>query len=149
MKTLTICSSANFYKQAADIQTELVKEGIKVLIPSNADKMKASGDYEVEHYKTWLADSKDYHRKAFLMREHFDKVAEGDAVLVLNYEKRGVDNYIGGNVLMEMSLAFYLKKPIYIINDLPEDSPYLEEIIGMEPIILKGDLSKLKKQLAD
>jgi hypothetical protein len=105
--------------------------------------MKASGDFDVSHYKTWFADTADYHKKAELMRGHFDKVADGDSILVLNYMKHGVDNYIGGNVLMEMSSAFYLHKPIYIMNDIPAKSAYLEEIIGMEPVVLHGMLDQV------
>ena len=61
------------------------------------------------------------------------------------FEKHGVQNYIGGNVLMEMSLAFWLKKPIYILNELPEESAFEEEIKGMEPVLLHGDVSVLPK----
>lgn len=143
MKTITICSSANFYRQAVDIQEKLQKEGFTVIVPQTAEKMKQSGDFDVSHYKTWYADEGDYHKKAKLMRDHFDEVAKGDAILVLNYEKHGKQNYIGPNVLMEMSLAFYLKKPIYILNDLPDDTPFEEEIKGMTPVILSGDLSKI------
>lgn len=80
------------------------------------------------------------------MRGHFDEVARGDAVLVLNYEKHGVQNYIGGNVLMEMALAFYLKKPIFIINEVPKESAFLEEIIGLGPIVLHGKPEALPKE---
>ena len=140
---ITICSSANFYKQAVDIQEALNRSGIKVIVPSTAERMKQSGDYDVSHYKTWYENEDDYHRKTFLMTEHFEKVVLADAILVLNYEKHGVDNYIGGNVLMEMALAFHYGKPIYIMNDLPEDSPFFEEIRGMNPVVLKGDLKHL------
>lgn len=140
---ITVCSSANFYKSAVEIQTELSKAGYTVIIPATAEKMKASGDFNVEHYKTWFGDANDYHKKTALMREHFDEIEKGDAILVINEEKHGVDNYIGGNVLMEMTLAFYLNKPIFILNDIPVESNFLEEIIGMEPIVLKGNTSKL------
>lgn len=145
MSTITICSSANFYRQAVDIQALLARKGYRVLIPDTAEKMKQSGDYDVSHYKTWFADANDYHKKAALMRGHFDKVAKGDAILVLNYEKHGVQNYIGGNVLMEMALAFYLNKPIFILNEIPKESAFLEEIIGMGPIVLHGKVEEFPK----
>jgi hypothetical protein len=148
MSTITICSSASFYKQAVEIKDQLQTKEIMVLVPEVAEKMRESGDFDVSHYKTWFADANDYHKKAELMRKHFEKIEQGDAILVLNYEKHGVQNYIGGNVLMEMSLAFYLRKPIFILNELPEDSPFEEEIKGMGPIVLHGNaealLSKLK-----
>lgn len=112
--------------------------GYKVLVPSTATLMKKNNDYEVSHYNTWFADPDDYDKKAALMRAHFDKIDEGDAILVVNEEKRGVKNYIGGNVLMEMALAFHDKKPIFLLNGLPQDSAFEEEIKGMQPILLNG-----------
>jgi hypothetical protein len=48
------------------------------------------------------------------MKGHFKKVLDSDAILVTNFEKNGVEGYIGGNVLMEITLAFHYKKPIFI-----------------------------------
>lgn len=62
----------------------------------------------------------------------------------MNYEKHGKANYIGPNVLMEMAVAFYLNKPIYVLNDTPQDSPLIDEILGLEPIFLNGDISIIK-----
>lgn len=61
----------------------------------------------------------------------------------LKYEK-SKDGYIGGAVLMEMAIAFYLKKPIYILNPIDESSKYKEELYGMFPKIINGNLSKIK-----
>ncbi len=144
---ITICSSANFYKQAVEVEEYLEKQGFNVLLPATAQKMKAADDYEVSHYKTWFGDTNDYHKKTALMRGHFEKVAKGDACLVLNYQKHGKSNYIGGNVLMEMALAFYLGKPIYLLNEIPEESAFLEEIIGMQPILLHGKVEELPNLL--
>lgn len=138
MTTITICSSANFYRQSVDIQSQLEKLGYKAIIPATAERMKQTGDYKVSHHKTWFGNERDYRKKTALMRGHFDKVEKSDAILVLNYEKHGVDNYIGGNVLMEMALAFHLKKPIFILNEIPSKSAFLEEIIGLDPIVLHG-----------
>jgi hypothetical protein len=148
MPIITICSSANFYRQAVDIQEQLAGESFDVVMPKTAEKMKQTGDFDVSHYKTWFANANDYDKKAELMRAHFDRIAEGDAILVLNYEKNGKQNYIGGNVLMEMSLAFYLHKPIFIINEFPEDSAYEEEIRGMLPVVLHGRVQDLPGQYA-
>lgn len=140
---ITICSSAAFYKQAIEIQDQLTNLGFSVIVPATATRMKESGDFEVSHYKTWFADANDYHKKSQLMRAHFEEVEKADAILVLNYEKRGIQNYIGGNVLMEMAIAFWLKKPIFILNEMPKESAFEEEIKGMEPILLHGTVSTL------
>ncbi len=142
-KTITICCSASFYRQALAVQKELQEKGFKVKIPLTANIMKKNGDFNVDHYKTWYKNPKDYAKKAKLMRQHFKKVVECDAILVLNYEKKGVQGYIGGNGLMEMALAFHYKKPIYVLNPVFEASPLYEEIIGMAPVFLDGDLEKI------
>jgi hypothetical protein len=145
--TVTICSSANFYQQAVDIQAAIENRGFACIIPQTAEKMKASGDFDVSHYKTWFGDAKDYPKKATLMRDHFNEVYKGDVALVLNFEKHGEANYIGGNVLMEMALAFYFNKPIFIYNEIPERSKFLEEILGMQPTVLHGQLDALYSAL--
>lgn len=114
-----------------------------MLIPATAEKMKQSGDYDVSHYKTWFGDVNDYHKKTALMSGHFAEIEKGSAILVLNFEKHGKANYIGGNVLMEMAIAFYLNKPIFILNEIPEESAYLEEIIGLNPVVLHGNVAML------
>jgi hypothetical protein len=146
MRIITVCSSASFYRQAVDIKDQLEKTGYKVIIPSNAERMKKTGDYEVSHYKTWFGDKDDYHKKTALMQDHFAEVAKSDMILVLNYKKHGLENYIGGNVLMEMALAFYLNKPIFILNEIPDESAFLEEIIGLNPIVLHGKLKLLSEK---
>jgi len=145
---VTICSSANFYRKAVELQIFLEKAGYQTIIPSTAEKMKKTGDYDVSHYRTWLTNSDDYHKKTRLMQTHFKEIENGDVVLIINEEKHGVANYIGGNVLIEMALAFYLSKPIYILNDIPEQSTFMEEIIAMAPIVLHGNNQVLLDNLA-
>lgn len=146
MPTITICSSANFYKEVVDVEKELQDMGFETIIPYTAGIMKESGDFNVSHYKTWFGDKNDYHKKTDLMLKHFDKIAEGDAILVINNEKHGVANYIGGNVLMEMAIALYLKKPIYLFNEIPSESSFLEEIVGMFPVVLHGDIKAMAEE---
>ena len=143
-KVITLCASASFYKQVLEIAQELKKLCFKVKYPLTADIMKRQNDFDVSHYKTWYANKADYKRKTYLMRKHFAKVASANAILMINFEKNGIKGYIGGNGLMEMGLQFYLKKPIYLYNPPPQDHPLTEEILGMNPIIINQDLSRVK-----
>lgn len=118
--------------------------GFRVLIPITASKMKQSGNFSVDSYKTWIKNDEDYIQKTKLMRYHFKKVAKADAILVLNLEKNGIKAYIGGNVLMEMALAFHLNKPIFLYNTVPTDTFFTEEIRGMNPDIINRDLKKIQ-----
>ncbi len=77
------------------------------------------------------------------LRVHYKHILESDAILVINLEKNGSKDYIGGNVLIEMGQAHVTDKKIFLLNDIPEFSPYIDEIKAMEPICLKGDLSKI------
>lgn len=142
---IVICSSAAFYKHVAELAPAIDALGFEAVIPKTARKMAETGNFDVASYKTWYDDAADYDKKADLMRAHFDEITAGDAILVINDEKHGVPGYIGPNVLMEMSLAWYQKKPIYLLNPFPDDSPFEEEIKGMNPIILNGDLSAMRQ----
>ncbi len=143
---LAICASASFYTEVIAFSYELEDLGIHVILPKTAARMKAEGRENAEVTTDWSTSSTGYHGKTEVMREHFDEIAKSDAILVINYEKHGNANYIGPNVLMEMAVAFYLKKPIFILNDQPADSPLIDEILGLEPIFLKGNISKLQNK---
>ena len=143
-KTITICSSASFYKEVVEVEKVLKSMGFKILVPLTVGLMKKSSDFRVETYKTWFKNSDTYDRKTFLTKHHFNKVTKGDFVLVLNYEKNGKPGYIGGAVLCEMAIGLHFGKKIFILNPIQEDVNYKEEILGMKPVILNGDLSKIK-----
>lgn len=139
-KTIAVCASASTYPQVITASYEIEKLGINLILPKTAARMKEEGRENLEINRNWSVSA---HEKALLIREHFQVIEKSDAILVMNYEKHGKQNYIGPNVLMEMSTAFYLNKPIYILNGEPEDSPLIDEILGLEPIFLHGNLGIL------
>jgi len=142
--TITICSSASFYKQVIEVEKVLKSMGFKVKIPMTANEMKKKGNFNVETFKPWLTGKSNYRRKTFLTKQHFKKVVSGDAILVLNYKKNNIEGYIGGAVLAEMAVALHFKKPIYVLNPIPSRLTYTEELLGMQPIVLNGDLAKIR-----
>jgi hypothetical protein len=80
-----------------------------------------------------------------IMRKNFKQVADSDAVLVLNYKKNDIEGYIGVSALLEMGVAHYLKKKIFLINHTPDykDARWAHEVAIMQPTIIKGDLTKI------
>lgn len=75
---------------------------------------------------------------------NFEKIAQSDAILVINNIKNGIEGYIGANVLMEIGLAFYLKKNIYIWNPIEEDASYKEELLAFNVVYINNDLDKIQ-----
>lgn len=70
-------------------------------IPSGAyDKSKNEFYADSEEEKVSFKVEND------LIREHFRNIDRSDAILVINYEKKGVPGYVGGNTFLEMGHAF-------------------------------------------
>ena len=147
LKVITICSSSAHYKQALEIEKELKKLGFRVKLPKTAYVMKKTGNFDVSIYKTWYKNKNDYHKKTKFVKDHFKKVIESDGILVTNFEKNGTKGYIGGNVLMEMTIAFHYKKPIFIYNEIQEDLNIKEEIYGMNPVFINSNLEVIRKKI--
>ena len=74
------------------------------------------------------------------IKAHYNFILENEAILVLNHDKNGIKNYVGGNTLMEIGFAYVNNKKIFLLNPIPEMS-YTDEIRAVDPIILNGDLS--------
>ena len=74
----------------------------------------------------------------------FDKLKKSDALLVVNNTfKNGRKNYISGSSFLEMGFAHALGKKLFLLQGVPEVS-YKDEILAMKPIILSGNLNKIK-----
>lgn len=85
-------------------------------------------------------------RRGFI-DEHFAKLDKAEAVLVVNEDKNGTANYIGGSTLIEIAYAYSRGLDIFLLNPVPELS-YADEIRGMYPIVLDGDLDKIEQHVA-
>lgn len=144
---ITICGSIALQNKILSLKENLEKLGHEVKIwPLKVKDGNGKPIPVQEYYKIRGAAQNDekwvWERKAETILEHFDKISWSDAILVTNYDKNNIKGYIGGNTLMEMGLAFFLKKRIYLLNEVPE-LPYKEEILGVKPTILNGDLTKI------
>ncbi len=77
-----------------------------------------------------------------LIRGYFEVIKQHDAVLIYNHSKNGIENYVGGNTLIEMAFAHVLDKRIFMHNPIP-DMQYRDEMEAMQPEVLDGDLTKI------
>ena len=145
---ITICGSTKFIDEMEKVSKELVALGYEVKSPpitepdENGNPIPTSEYYQLK--KDFANDPTHWIWKHHdnPIRDHFTKVEWSDAILVLNYDKNDIKGYVGPNTLMEMGLSFYLNKPIYLLNDIP-DVAWKEEIIGMKPIVINQDYSKI------
>jgi len=144
---ITICGSIAFYDEMLNIKSKLELLGHEVKLPPHEIKddngiMISVKEYYTKRKSTTNDDSWIWDRKAEAITNHFDKVRWADVILVTNYNKNNINGYVGGNTLMEMGVAFFLKKPIHLLKQIPKIS-YKEEIIGMKPVVIDNDLGKI------
>ena len=133
MKIFVICSKA-FYDRIAPIKARLEKLGHEITLPNCYDCPETEAKYRgTSEHALWKAS----------MIKHSEEVISGvDAVLVINYDKNGQRNYIGGATFLEIYDAFRLNKKIFFMNDLPEGM-LKDELIGFNGVVINGDLSKI------
>ena len=145
---ITICASIAFIDDMVRVKGELEELGHEVKMPpthiknDKGEEMPVSEYYRFRKEEAGDDDAWVWDLKEKAMHWHFDKVAWSDAVLILNYDKKGIEGYVGGNTLLEMGVAMHLKKPIYLLNQIPEID-YKEEILGMKPVMIEGDLNRI------
>ena len=139
---ITICGSIKFAKEMIETKNILERKGCEVLLPEMA-KPFAEGKFSLDSFKSDRTNA-EFKKKYDLIRKHFKEVEKGDMILILNYDREGIKNYIGGGTFAEMALAYYLGKTIYLLNPIPQNLPYATEMEAMEPIILNGNLDLIK-----
>ncbi len=132
MKIFIICSKV-FYDRIPEILQELLTAGHDITLPNSYDNPG------MEDYMRSLGSEEHAKWKSEMIRHSADVIQGMDAVLVLNFEKNGVENYIGGATFLEMYDAFKLNKKIFLYNDIPK-GVLRDEIIGFCPLVVGGDL---------
>ena len=140
---IAICGSMKFAKDMHEAYKFLTDKGHKAFLPEFVVEF-VNGDLDWELGTLSREEGAKKKKEHDLIRNHYNKIKESDAILVVNNEKNGVKNYIGANTLIEMAFAYILNKKIYLLNDLPDFDYLLEETKAMEPIILNGNLEKIK-----
>lgn len=126
-----------FSKSMIEMEKELLKSGHAVVIPRHTKEyaeLKLAEEMHAESVKNKVEHD--------LIRDYFNKIKNADAILVVNFEKNKIKNYVGGNSFLEMGFAHILNKKILLLNGVPE-MIYTDEIRAMQPIVLNGDLEKI------
>ena len=131
-----ICASKHNYGYVAGIKEKLEAMGHIITVPNSYDEPMKEEDMKklgVEEHRKWKGD---------MIRLQKEKVDANDCILVLNFEKNGQPNYIGGATFLEIFRAFDSGKKVFLYNPLPE-SNFKDELIGMGVEVINGDLGKV------
>ena len=132
-----ICASKHNYGYVADIKEKLEEMGHEVTVPNSYDEpMK-----EEEVKKFGKEEHHEWKKKMIHLQK--EKVDANDCIVVLNFEKNGQPNYIGGATFLEIFRAFDSDKPVYMYNPIP-DCCFTDELIGMGVEVIDGDLTLIK-----
>jgi hypothetical protein len=133
-----IIGSMQFTDKMLEVKAKLQELGHDAFVTDLHKAMVGKTDEEIEKIKLHQKYNMD------AIREFWNMMQGADAVLVLNYDKNGIKNYVGGNTLMEIGFAHVLNQKIFMLNPIPE-MPYCQtEIEAVKPIILNGDFSKIE-----
>lgn len=139
---IVICGSMKFSKEMLKMKEDLNSLGFNhVVIPHNTEEYASSTlEKDIRQESTKNKIEKD------LIRAYYNEISTTDAVLIANYDKNGVTNYVGGNSFLEASFAHVLNKKLYFLFDIPE-MIYSDELRALQPVILNGDLGKIIKSI--
>lgn len=139
--TITIVGSSRFAKQMYEHKLLLEKLGHNVNLHEH---YIAQAKDEMEDPTLMSKREHGLHKKEHdYIRYHYEEILNSDAILVLNFDKNGIKNYIGGNTLIEIAQAYVHNKKVFLLNPIP-DLSYTDEIIAMDPIVINGDLKKIR-----
>lgn len=133
---ICICGSLSFTDEILEVARELEEKGHQVLLPEGVIR----GLIKKEDFDPVTAKS-----EVDTIHDHPRKIQESDAVLMCNFTKNGIKNYIGANSFCELYMARYFDKPVFALNPLPDQSYIHDELMAFDVEVINGDLDKIKE----
>lgn len=138
---ITLCGGIKFAKEIVEIYHQLKKLGHE---PMMHELMFSIADGTAKELIQKIKENhSEVKRKYNFIKWWHDCIKNSDAILVCNFEKNGIKNYIGGNTLIEIAFACVNNKKVFLLNPVPEDVSYVDEIKAMVDVVLNGDLTKI------
>jgi hypothetical protein len=134
---IAICGSMTFSPEMVEVGKRLKELGHEATLPDFTEHYATLESRDSMHVES--AQNKIEHD---LIRGYFEVINQHDAVLIYNHSKNGIENYVGGNTLIEMAFAHVLNKRIFMYNPVPNMN-YRDEMEAMQPEVLRGDLTKI------
>lgn len=141
---VVICGSIDFTKEIKEAADALVSDGHGVEIPLTSMRI-LGGELTLDTFKEERERTGSVARKIKddVIRRYYEIIKNADAILVMNLDKNGVRNYIGGNTFLEIGFAHALNKKIFLWNRIPSMA-YTDEIVAMGPVVIEGDIKQIR-----
>lgn len=131
-----ICASKHNYSFIPEIKAKLEEKWYIITLPNSYDnpylEFEIKDKSPEEHIK-W---------KWEMLRLQKKKVWDNDAILVLNFDKNWMKNYIWWATFLEVYEAFIQWKKIFFYNSLPEWIFY-DEIVWINPLVINWNLDMI------
>jgi hypothetical protein len=137
MMRIGVAGSMHYTEQMIATRDALIALGHDAFVTDLAAPFIGKSDDEKERIKIEQKNHQD------AIREFWRMMQGADALLVVNLDRHGIANYIGGNTLLEIGFAHVLNQKIFLLNPVPDIPYYKSEIEAMQPVVLHGDLTKL------
>lgn len=138
---ITICGSVKFADKLVDIYRQLEALGHTPIM--HEDMFGIADGTAKELIDGIELDHSEIKKKHNFIKLWHDLIVSGDAILVCNFDKNGIKNYIGGNTLMEIGFAHTNDKKVFLLNPIPKDVSYADEIKAMTDVVINGNLKKI------
>ena len=140
-----------FLDRMNNIKIKLESFGHSVVAPTLTEKEIETGADTFMDYvnaeggvEKVLPDNDIWKIKERGMMDYKKIMDNTDVLLVCNFDKGEKKNRIGDNTFMEMGYAFFIGKKICVLQAPPYGDDKIEEVLGMRPTFLYGDLEKLE-----
>jgi diphthamide synthase subunit DPH2 len=150
-KTIVICGSMSFLEKLNEVRDTLKEKGYNVISPTLS---KEESEYGAVTFTEMLEERggiegvevKDvlWNIKTKAIKNYLKYIEKADAVLICNFTKGKEVDRIGDNAFLEMTVAFYLKKKVFVLNGPPYKSSKCEEVIAMKSVFLYGNIDAIK-----
>lgn len=115
-----VLGSTRFMKEMVEAKNQLQAMGLDGWIHPDYEAF-VRGEKQEIIVRSYSGEHAAVKRENDYLRVHYKHICQSDAVLVVNLEKNGMKNYIGGNALIEMGQAYVNDKVIFLLNDIPTD----------------------------
>lgn len=138
---IMISGSMTFAHDMLVLEKELQKLGHNVYLPLGMEPHLADSTFPDN-----LKDDLTFCLENDVIRKNFDQLAEMDAILIFNKKKNDIEGYMGVSTLMELGIAYFLKKKLFIFYDIPHFNKhrFAHEVTIMQPTFLHEKLEDIR-----